>query len=83
MSNIIPFKNPKHRDVDALSTAIFTTLSTCKGIDAREVIGTFRKQFPELRTVDFLAGCAFAKKILNVFERLTVEMDHAGDGDAG
>lgn len=83
-ADLIPFR-PKRTDADtsSLATSIFAHLAVSPGVDARKMIRDFRKAHPELRTVDFLAGCAFAKKILNVFERLTVEMDHAGDGDAG
>ena len=84
MTNILPFR-PKRSDADAssLATSIFAHLAASPGVDARKLIRDFRKAFPELRTVDFLAGFAFAKKVLNIFEWLTVEMDHAGDGDAG
>lgn len=81
---IVPFR-PKRTDADvsSLATVIFATLAASPSVDARGMINGFRSKHPELRLVDLLAGFAFAKKVLNVFERLAVELDHADDGDAG
>jgi hypothetical protein len=82
-ADLVPFR-PRRSDADtsSLATSIFAHLAVSPGVDARKLISDFRKAHPELRTVDFLASVAFAKKILNIFERLMVELDHAGDGDA-
>ncbi len=83
MSKVLPFRNPRHVDIDALSTAIFLHLAGSPGVEARTLVKAFRRRYPKLSTGDFLQGFALAKKVLNIFERLTVELDHAGDGDAG
>jgi hypothetical protein len=85
MSNILPF-GPRRDEADTrrLATEIFAFLATSSsGVEARDAVAAFRRQHPELTLADTLQGFSFAKKVLNVFERLVVELDHADDGDAG
>jgi hypothetical protein len=83
MTKVIPFR-PKRTDADvsSLATSIFTHLATHPDVEPRRFIGMFRSKYPELTLPDLLAGFVFARKVLNVFERLAVELD-ADDDEAG
>jgi hypothetical protein len=80
MSKIIPFRNPRHVDIDGLATAIFVALGTCRGVEPRELIAAFRKAHPEATNANILAGFHFARKIIGVFQTLLLEMDADHDG---
>jgi hypothetical protein len=79
MTNVLPFRNPKHRDVDGLTMAIFATLANCRGVDHKEVLAAFRKAHPEITPADITGAFIFARKVLRVFEDHLLSVDEDGD----